>query len=63
MSESPPEGFALYRLLTGKDNAEFCRRGSEAIAMGYQLYGSPAATFNGDHVVVAQAVLRPDQTG
>ncbi len=63
MSESPPEGFPLYRLLTGKDNAEFCRRVSEAIALGYQLYGSPAATFNGDHVVVAQTVLWPDQMG
>jgi hypothetical protein len=50
-------------LLTGKDNAEFCRRVSEAIALGYQLYGSPAATFNDDHVVVAQAVLWPDQMG
>jgi hypothetical protein len=30
---------------------------SEALAQGYQLYGSPAATFNGEHVVVAQAVV------
>ncbi len=63
MSESPPDALPMYRLLTGKDNAEFCRRVSEAIAMGYQLYGSPAAAFNGDHVVVAQAVLWPDQMG
>jgi hypothetical protein len=63
MSGSPPDGLPLYRLLTGKDNVEFCRRVSEAIALGYQLYGSPAATFNGDHVVVAQAVLWPDQMG
>ena len=61
MSESPPDGLPQYRLLTGKDNADFCRRVSEAIALGYQLYGSPATTFNGDHVVVAQAVLWPDQ--
>ena len=61
MSGPPPDGLPLYRLLTGKDNVEFCRRVSEAIALGYQLYGSPAATFNGDHVVVAQAVLWPDQ--
>ncbi|WP_237143008.1 MULTISPECIES: DUF1737 domain-containing protein [unclassified Pseudomonas] len=25
--------------------------------MGYQLYGSLAATFNGSHIVVAQAVI------
>jgi hypothetical protein len=63
MSTSPPKGLPVYRLLTGKDDAEFCRRVSEAIALGYQLYGSPAATFNGEHVVVAQAVLWPDQMG
>jgi len=62
MSEPyPPEGLPRYRLLTGKDDAEFCRRVSDAIALGYQLYGSPAATFNGEHVVVAQAVLWPDE--
>jgi hypothetical protein len=62
MSESlPPEGLPRYRLLTGQDDAEFCRRVSEAIALGYQLYGSPAATFNGERVVVAQAVLWPDR--
>jgi len=63
MSASPPEGLPIYRLLTGKDDAEFCRRVSEAIALGYQLYGSPAAAFNGDHLVVAQAVLWPDRFG
>jgi len=47
-------------LLTGKDDADFCRRVSDAIALGYQLYGSPAATFNGEQVVVAQALLWRD---
>lgn len=59
MTTSPPEGKPVYRLLTGKDDDAFCKRVSEALAMGYQLYGSPAATFNGEHVVVAQAVLWP----
>ena len=27
--------------------------------MGYRLHGSPAATFNGQTVIVAQAVLWP----
>jgi hypothetical protein len=57
---SPPDDLPRYRLLTGKDDAEFCRRVSDVIALGYELYGSPAATFNGDHVVVAQAVIWPD---
>jgi hypothetical protein len=59
MSKSPPDGKPVYRLLTGKDDDAFCKRVSQALADGYQLYGSPAATFNGDHVVVAQAVLWP----
>jgi hypothetical protein len=59
MSDLPPEGLPRYRLLTGTDDASFCHRVSEALAMGYELYGSPAATFNGEHVVVAQAILWP----
>lgn len=57
MQTTPPEGLPVYRLLTGKDDASFCHRVSEALALGYQLYGSPAATFNGEHVVVAQAIV------
>lgn len=60
MTASPPHGLPRYRLLTGRDDETFCRRVSEALALGYQLYGSPAATFNGEHVVVAQAVLWQD---
>ena len=59
MQDIPPEGLPKYRLLTGKDDASFCQRVSEALALGYQLYGSPAATFNGEHVVVAQAIVWP----
>jgi len=59
-SSSPPEGLPRYRLLTGKDDAAFCQRVSEALALGFQLYGSPAATFSGKDVIVAQAVLWPD---
>lgn len=57
--QSPPDGLPTYRLLTGKDDAVFCRRVSEALAMGYKLYGSPAATFNGQDVIVAQAMIWP----
>lgn len=48
-----------YRLLTGPDDAAFCSRVSDALAEGYQLYGSPAVTFDGERVVAAQAVLWP----
>jgi hypothetical protein len=53
----PPEGKLVYRLLTGKDDDAFCRRVSEALAMGYTLYGSPSISFNGEHQIVCQAVL------
>jgi hypothetical protein len=56
---SPPNGLPIYRLLTGKDDAVFCRRVSDAIAQGYLLYGSPAAAFNGQDVIVAQALVWP----
>ncbi len=59
MHSTPPNDLPTYRLLTGPDDAVFCRRVSEALAMGYVLYGSPAATFNGRQVIVAQAVVWP----
>jgi hypothetical protein len=55
----PPDGLPTYRLLTGPDDAAFCRRVSEALALGYLLYGSPSATFNGVNVIVAQAIVWP----
>ena len=53
----PPDGMPIYRLITGPDDAKFCHRVSEALALGYKLYGSPAATFNGESVIVAQALV------
>jgi hypothetical protein len=58
-TSGPPDGLPTYRLLTGPDDAGFCRRVSDALALGYRLYGSPAATFNGQTVIVAQAILWP----
>lgn len=56
---APPDNLPVYRLLTGPDDAAFCQRVSEALALGYALHGSPAATFNGERVIVAQAVVWP----
>lgn len=42
----------------GRSSARLWRV-SEALSPGYELYGSHAATFNGDHVVGAQATLWP----
>lgn len=55
-----PDDLPIYRLLTGPDDDSFCRWVSEALALGYVLYGSPAATFDGKRVIVAQALIWPD---
>jgi hypothetical protein len=55
----PPDNLPRYRLLTGPDDDAFCRRVSAALALGYQLHGSPALTTVGDQVIAAQAVIWP----
>lgn len=62
-SSSPPDGLPIYRILTGPDDAAFCHRVSAALALGYELYGSPACTFDGRHVIVAQALTWPATRG
>ena len=47
-----------YRLLTGTDDRAFCERVSQALDEGYQLYGSPSITTQGDTIKVAQAVIK-----
>ncbi|MFT6924772.1 MAG: hypothetical protein ACJAZP_000330 [Psychromonas sp.] len=47
-----------YKLVTGKDDADFCERITQLLAQGYELHGSPALSFNGKHMVVAQAVVK-----
>jgi len=58
---TPPDGLPIYRVLTGPDDEKFCRRVSEAIALGYRLHEGPAATFDGEHVILAQALLWNEQ--
>jgi hypothetical protein len=55
----PPAGLPRYRVLTGPDDDKFCRRVSEALDLGYRLYGSPAVTFDGQSVIVAQGLVWP----
>ena len=57
---NPPDGKLRYRLLTGPDDDKFCKRVSEALDLGYVLYGSPAITWNGERGYCAQAVIWPD---
>ncbi|MGC9544102.1 DUF1737 domain-containing protein [Streptomyces sp. UG1] len=59
---TPPDGLPIYRVLTGADDAAFCRRVSEAIGLGYKLHEGPTITFNGESVIVAQALVWPTQS-
>ncbi|MFF4034255.1 DUF1737 domain-containing protein [Streptomyces sviceus] len=54
---TPPDGLPIYRVVTGPDDAAFCHRVSEAIDLGYALHEGPAITFNGENVIVAQALV------
>ena len=58
--KGPLDGLPPYRVLTGPDDAAFCHRVSDMLALGYRLHGGPALTFNGERVIVAQAVLWPE---
>lgn len=59
MTDTPTDDRLRYRLLSGPDNRTFCERVSAAMAEGYELHGSPATTFDGIRVIVAQALVLP----
>jgi len=56
----PPNDLPRYRVLTGPDDEEFCRRVSEALDLGYVLHGGPALSFDGTKAVIAQALVWPE---
>jgi hypothetical protein len=53
------ENRLAYRVLTGPDDRSFCERVSAALADGYELHGAPAVTYDGERVIVAQALVLP----
>jgi hypothetical protein len=49
----------IYRLLTGGDDAAFCKKVSEALNKGWTLYGSPSVAFNTNgSTICGQAVVK-----
>ncbi|MDM1248074.1 MULTISPECIES: DUF1737 domain-containing protein [unclassified Acinetobacter] len=48
----------VYRYLTGQDDVNFCARVTKALNEGYELYGSPTMTFNGENVIVGQVIVK-----
>lgn len=50
----------LYRILTGGDDAAFCKKVSEALNKGWAISGSPTMAFDSANgrVVCGQAVVK-----
>ena len=47
-----------YKLITGPDDSSFCARVSQFLKDGWKLHGSPTMTFDGEKVIVGQAIVR-----
>lgn len=49
-----------YRFLTGPDDSTFCDRVTEALADGFELYGSPTLTYDTEttRMMCGQAVIK-----
>ena len=50
----------VYRYLTGRDDAAFCHKVTQALSQGWLLYGPPSLTFDTvkGHAVCGQAVTK-----
>ena len=50
----------LYRILTGTDDAAFCKRVSQALNRGWSLHGSPSVSYDTQQgrTICAQAVVK-----
>lgn len=50
----------VYRYLTGKDDAAFCHRVTEALNQGFELYGPPTLTYDQarETVICGQALTK-----
>ncbi len=49
-----------YRYLTGTDDAAFCHKVTQALSLGWELYGAPSITYDEKRAIVicAQAVTK-----
>ena len=51
----------LYSFLTGPDDETFCKRVCEKLNNGWELYGSPLLTCNGETTIAGQAVVKEEE--
>ena len=52
----------IYRFLTGPDDSSFCRRITEALQNGWELYGDPQLTGDANGRYCGQAVVKESAT-
>ena len=54
------KSLTVYRYLTGPDDVSFCHRVTQALSMGWTLYGSPTLTFDAQRgrVICGQALTK-----
>jgi hypothetical protein len=59
------KGFTVYRYLTGPDDVAFCHRVTQALSMGWSLYGSPTLTYDSarGRVICGQALTKDVEEG
>ena len=48
----------LYSYLTGPDDESFCKRVCEKLNKGWDLYGNPTLTYNGESIIAGQALIK-----
>lgn len=48
----------LYSYLTGPDDEKFCQRVSAKLNDGWELYGNPTLTYDGNSVIAGQALIK-----
>lgn len=60
MTETAAKGFTAYRMLTGPDDAAFCRRVTEALIAGWRLHGAASLTYDAaaGRVMCGQAIVK-----
>ena len=50
----------VYRYITGKDDAAFCHRITDALNRGWELYGQPTLTYDQkrSEVICGQVIVK-----
>lgn len=60
MSDQQRKCVTVYRYLTGPDDVTFCHRVTQALSLGWSLYGSPTIVYDSSKgkIVCGQALTK-----